>query len=105
MYTGIESGVFCGCTNLEEIVLPDTLESLGAEVFFGCKTLMNFILPAEVEEILQNAQKKICAAHASVPFEKECGECRWFQLCKTGCPFVKKVNQSGKSYTCQLQQQ
>ncbi len=57
-----------------------------------------------VEEILQNAQEKICAAHASLPFEKECGECRWFQLCKTGCPFVKKINQSGKSYTCQLQQ-
>ena len=57
-----------------------------------------------VEDILRTAQEKIRAAHASVPFEAECGACRWFQLCKTGCPFVKKINCSGKSYTCQLQQ-
>lgn len=57
-----------------------------------------------VESILANAQKKICAAHASVPFEEECGNCRWFDLCKTGCPFVKKNDQSGRSYTCLVQQ-
>lgn len=57
-----------------------------------------------VEQILQTAQEKIRAVHASLPFEAECGHCRWFHLCKTGCPFVKRINQSGKSYTCQLQQ-
>lgn len=57
-----------------------------------------------VEDILKNAAEKIRAAHASVPFEDQCGDCRWFDLCKTGCPFVKKINGSGFSYTCKLQQ-
>ena len=57
-----------------------------------------------VEEILGRASDRIRAAHASVPFEDACADCRWFDLCKTGCPFVKKMNGSGQSYTCRLQQ-
>ncbi|MBR5548055.1 MAG: radical SAM protein [Clostridia bacterium] len=56
-----------------------------------------------VDTILQNAEARIREAHASVPFEPECGGCEWFDLCKTGCPFVKRINQSGFSYTCKLQ--
>lgn len=57
-----------------------------------------------VEQILACAADKIRKAHACVPFEEQCGSCRWLDLCKTGCPFVKKNDQSGLSYTCLLQQ-
>jgi len=56
-----------------------------------------------VETILANAQEKIRKAHAAVPFEAQCGNCRWLELCKTGCPFVKKNDRSGLSYTCLVQ--
>ena len=68
------------------------------EFFFGN------IYTDPVETILYNAQAQIRRAHQAVPFEEACGACRWLELCKTGCPFVKRVNGSGKSYTCSLQQ-
>lgn len=68
------------------------------EFFFGN------IYTDPVETILNNAQARIRQAHQAVPFEEACGACRWLELCKTGCPFVKRVNGSGRSYTCRLQQ-
>ena len=56
-----------------------------------------------VEEILQNAENKIFAAHNNVGFDKLCTACGWLYLCKTGCPFVKNVYKSARSYTCRLQ--
>ena len=43
--------------------------------------------------------------HNRQPFPEECARCAYLYLCKTGCPFVKNVYESGKSYTCLLQQQ
>ncbi|MCQ2252576.1 MAG: SPASM domain-containing protein [Bacteroidales bacterium] len=57
-----------------------------------------------VEEILNNAEVKIMLAHGKVGFSEECAACRYLYLCKTGCPFVKNVYNSPKSYTCKLQQ-
>ncbi len=57
-----------------------------------------------VEEILTEAEVKILQAHGKVGFSDECGGCRYLYLCKTGCPFVKNVYKSPKSYTCLLQQ-
>ena len=56
-----------------------------------------------VEEILQNAEIKILTAHNNVGFNDECATCQYLYLCKTGCPFVKNVYHSDKSYTCLLQ--
>jgi len=58
-----------------------------------------------VDEILSTASFKIMSAHNAVGFNKECAACGWLYLCKTGCPFVKNVYHSSKSYTCKLQQQ
>lgn len=56
-----------------------------------------------VEEILATAGTKIMQAHGKVGFSEECGSCKYLHLCKTGCPFVKNVYKSAKSYTCALQ--
>lgn len=58
-----------------------------------------------VENILQNAREKIFGNHNKLPFSEECAGCHYLYLCKTGCPFVKNVYRSDKSYTCRLQQE
>ena len=58
-----------------------------------------------VDTILKTAARKIFQNHNRQPFPEECARCAYLYLCKTGCPFVKNVYASGKSYTCLLQQQ
>lgn len=58
-----------------------------------------------VDAILKCAMQKIFRNHNQQPFAEECTRCGYLYLCKTGCPFVKNVYHSGKSYTCKLQQQ
>lgn len=58
-----------------------------------------------VDTILKTAARKIFQNHNRQPFPEECARCGYLYLCKTGCPFVKNVYDSGKSYTCLLQQQ
>ena len=58
-----------------------------------------------VEEILEKAHQKILEAHQRVGFHEDCASCKYLYLCKTGCPFVKNVYQSSKSYTCLLQKE
>ncbi len=56
-----------------------------------------------VEQILQQGKIKIFLAHNRQGFLPECGQCAYLHLCKTGCPYVKTVYKSPKSYTCALQ--
>ena len=58
-----------------------------------------------VEEILNTAYKKIFINHNKLEFNEECKDCGYLYLCKTGCPFVKNIYKSNKSYTCKLQQE
>lgn len=58
-----------------------------------------------VENILKCAAQKIFQNHNRLPFPQECSQCGYLYLCKTGCPFVKNVYNTGLSYTCRLQQQ
>ncbi len=58
-----------------------------------------------VEEILDTARSKIFHNHQKLGFHDTCKQCKYLYLCKTGCPFVKSVYQSNKSYTCLLQQE
>ena len=58
-----------------------------------------------VEGILTNARLKIFSIHNKNGFTEECGKCEHLHLCKTGCPFVKNVYSSSKSYTCLLQKE
>lgn len=61
------------------------------------------IFKDEVSTILDKAKNKIFLNHNREGFAKECGECKYLYLCKTGCPYVKNVYKSNKSYTCKLQ--
>jgi len=56
-----------------------------------------------VDEILAKAKFQIMRAHSRVGFSNDCAACPYLYLCKTGCPFVKNVYKSPKSYTCLLQ--
>lgn len=58
-----------------------------------------------VEEILKTAKTKIFLAHNRQGITEECMSCEHLHLCKTGCPFVKNVYSSSKSYTCKLQKE
>lgn len=63
------------------------------------------IFENSVEEILLTAQNKIFTAHNQLPMHEDCLACDYLYLCKTGCPFVKNLYQSNRSYTCKLQQE
>ncbi len=56
-----------------------------------------------VEQIFGTAKAKIFLAHNRQGFTEECGNCEHLHLCKTGCPYVKTIYGSSKSYTCRLQ--
>ncbi len=58
-----------------------------------------------VAQILSRAGEKIRAAHQAQGFDPACAKCGYLYLCKTGCPFVKTVYHSPRSYTCLLQQE
>ena len=58
-----------------------------------------------VQDIMNNAIRKIFENHNKVGFNKECYDCKYLYLCKTGCPFVKNNYKINKSYTCKLQQE
>ena len=58
-----------------------------------------------VETIMNNARMKIFENHNRVGFNKECLDCKYLYLCKTGCPYVKNNYKTNKSYTCKLQQE
>ena len=62
------------------------------------------IFENSVEEILTCAHDKIFAVHNRQPMAEECLNCSYLYLCKTGCPFVKNLYGTSKSYTCRLQQ-
>lgn len=59
----------------------------------------------EVITILENAKERMLENHRRVGFNKECSECKYLYICKTGCPFVKNTYKTNKSYTCKLQQE
>lgn len=56
-----------------------------------------------VSEIMDNARTKIFLAHNRSGFNDDCSQCEYIGLCKTGCPFVKRLYGTAKSYTCLLQ--
>ncbi len=56
-----------------------------------------------VEQILTQGKMRIFQAHNRRGFDPECAQCPHLHLCKTGCPYVKNIYQSPKSYTCALQ--
>ena len=51
----LPEGLFRGCAKLEEVVLPDDVKSIKADVFDGCASLKAVRWPAELREVDPNA--------------------------------------------------
>lgn len=49
--TSLSSYAFVGCQNLEDITLPDTLQTIGTMTFYGCDKLDNVTIPVSVRTI------------------------------------------------------
>lgn len=47
----LPDGCFEGCTSLQNMVLPDGLESIGSGVFYECSALSSIYIPVTVEEM------------------------------------------------------
>lgn len=61
------------------------------------------ILKQPVEEILANGQRAVSLLHQQQGLDPACRVCEYLSVCHTGCPAVKRVTNSGRSYTCALQ--
>ena len=49
--TEIGSTVFDCCSNLEEIIIPDSVTTIGSDAFYACSSLANVQLPSELTEV------------------------------------------------------
>lgn len=49
--TNVTGNAFAGYTNLAEISIPNTIQSIGAGAFMNCKSLENVIIPSSVKNI------------------------------------------------------
>lgn len=49
--TGIGEQAFYGCKQIEEISLPNTLESIGKNALFGCSSLTEILLPKTISTV------------------------------------------------------
>jgi uncharacterized protein len=61
------------------------------------------IFENRIADILDNGARKVSAIHQSHGFDAECRRCDHLSLCHSGCPVVKHQNDSGRSYSCELQ--
>lgn len=53
--TGVDSSAFQYCTNLEEIIIPDSLTKIGQYAFRYCRSLIHVIIPKSVTIIGDDA--------------------------------------------------
>ena len=75
--TSYNTGAFQNCTALKEVTIKgDTLESIGVKTFSGCTDLRNVYLPASVETIGSNAfyncKNAIVWVYANTPAHSYC---------------------------------
>ena len=66
------TGVFQSCTNLKNIVIPESVEIMGPGVFYGCSSLESINIPTGVTRIEENALRetglKSVEFHAGVTY-------------------------------------
>ena len=55
MFTRLESIIAKNCTKLREVVIPNTITSIGDEAFYGCSSLASVTIPESVTSIGKSA--------------------------------------------------
>lgn len=68
--TAIADSAFAGYTNITEILIPESIEVIGAEAFFGCSALTSVKIPASVTSIGNRAFYN-CVSLSKVEFLAE----------------------------------
>ena len=58
----VDEGAFAGCTELTDVNLPETLESIGKGAFSGCSKFTEIRIPEKVSEISLDAFEGCTAA-------------------------------------------
>ena len=48
-------GIFAYCSSLTDVVIPESVTSIGSGAFYGCEKLVSIALPASVKSVGQNA--------------------------------------------------
>ncbi len=49
--TGIGDAVFCGCSSLTSVTIPDSVTDIGERAFYGCSSLTSLTIPDSVASI------------------------------------------------------
>ncbi len=69
----VRPGVFCGCTGLENITIPESVKGICSQAFFGCISLTSVTIPKSVTRIHYQAfQNCMNFLEARVPETLDC---------------------------------
>lgn len=66
----LPSQAFYNCSNIQSIILPETLESISYEAFYGCSVLTNISIPLNIKSIAASAFKN-CFGLTNITFPME----------------------------------
>ena len=87
--TGLYSGCFARCNNLESVSLPSTLEFIGDEAFYSCEKLPAIDIPDSVNR-LGNSVFSGCVSIESLTIPEGVTELRYYFA--SGCTALKEIN-------------
>ncbi len=78
--TEIDARAFDNCTNLQSVIIPNTVTVIYGRAFEGCSSLTSIVIPASVTKIYKDAFKG-CTSLTSVTFEDPQG---WSRITNWG---------------------
>jgi hypothetical protein len=73
----IQASAFAGCASLEQVVLPDTITTIGENAFDGCKRLMAVYLSKNVLTVGENAFKGCLELTIFTAYDKQSLPAGW----------------------------
>ena len=88
----VMSETFKGCSSLETVTLPNSLQTLGANTFEGCINLRSVTIPSSVNSILKNAFKD-CTSIKSITIPSSVTD--FGEELFVGCTSLNNIDISG----------
>lgn len=88
---GKESGAFANCRCLEDLKLPESLETIGERAFYGCYKLTDVTIPVNVKSI-GDAAFQYCTQLQQVDFAFGCALMEIPSYCFANCTSLNTVN-------------